>query len=106
MHAGALTRRCFQRRDAFTRRCFGTQIPLDRDECARGNFYMQARLHTGAFTTQKYFYTQVFYTLIRLCNVFCIQVLSCRDSFTRKYFLRRHTLTHSDKCFYTNTFAQ
>ena len=70
MHAGALTRRCFQRRDAFTRRCFGTQIPLDRDECARGNFYMQARLHTGAFTTQKYFYTQVFYTLIRLCNVF------------------------------------
>ena len=70
MHAGALTRRCFQRRDAFTRRCFGTQIPLDRDECARRNFYMQARLYTGAFTTQKYVYTQVFYTLIRLCNVF------------------------------------
>ena len=50
LHAGALTQRCFQHRDAFTHRCFRRQILLHRDDFAKRKFQTQARLHRCLYT--------------------------------------------------------
>ena len=93
LHAGALTQRCFQHRDASTHRRFRTQILLHSGDFAKRNFWTQARLNTGALT-QRCSYTQLFlhtHTLIRLRSavtykLFWAEILLHASTFTQTYF--------------------
>ena len=95
LHAGALTQRCFQHRDACTpgalgRRCF-TQRWIWRKEL----------LDPGTFTYRG-LYTEMFLHTVVLTHSYVYAVLLHASSFAQRFFyeqglLHRHTLTYTDK---------
>ena len=90
LHAGALTQRCFQHRDActpgaFGRRCFYTEMILAKRVFRPRHVYTQVPLHRDAFAHS------CCYTLIRLrsavtCKFFCAEILLHARTFTQTYF--------------------
>ena len=89
LHAGALTQRCFQHRDActpgaFGRRCFYTEMILAKRVFRPRHVYTQVPLHRDAFAHS------CSYTLIRLrsavtCKFFCAEILLHARIFTQTY---------------------